>query len=932
MSLDGVMFIGREDLVLDQAEAKAILRMYAGDVPSDESAAELLRVANGQVALLCLLARHPRAVIDGIGVDPVRDMPAGLAKCIQSLVMDLMDYERRRLLLLAVLIGRGCVSDLACADLSVTAVRESVLSLAEALPLLRVEHDRFGREVFIVHDLAYEALASPDSASLVCGDWVRVAEAALGYLSRERRHARLFDIVLRLFGPTELAHWLKRAGSEYLMQGEFLAMRGLIDRLPPSYLLDEPRILVIDATVLKETQHFEAALERATLARRLAVAISDSEVAREALIMQARLLVDLSRHVEAVDVLSQLDLAVLDRQDSCVVHGYYVGCYAQLGQPDMVRSHIACVRGYLEDANIAVDARVFSANCTAFAQAYLLNDAGAAAETIERMVDLPGLPFTTRTTLLGNLGTLCYEMGRLQRAVNILESVVDECRTRALSCLEHTYAGSLAAAYAGGGDRERADGLMARAVDGSLAVGDGCAAWGHRFLRAAWERADGDLDTALRDAEEAQNRLSAHGLVIHASQAQIEALACRVALEDEGAVADEIADLRLKLDQTASSFLLLRADMILAEIERRRDDLDAAVARIGAHAEYILTEGSNWQIAMYIRAFPGLLSVFALALSVDRLPAHMLRMILPDDARRALMFARDVLPVASYERLAERVLGKKRGREFLSETSAPVPLKVKVFGGLSVETPWGPVTDKAWCKRKSRLLFAMMVVSRGKDIARDVLFEHMWNGLPPGRAQSNFYVIWSHMRKALAPGPKAACPYVEHRSGVCRIIPELVTTDLDEFYSASEDMRAARALGDTPGVIAAAERIVLVYQGELLPGDLYDDWFTAMRDALRHEFSDAMLMAANCAGADGNADVAIRFTRAALAQDWWREDLYQAALRYQIMAGQRSGAIETYLTCRSRLSEDLGLDPSMETQKLYEQILAMETRESSGGK
>ncbi|MHB8966419.1 MAG: AfsR/SARP family transcriptional regulator, partial [Coriobacteriia bacterium] len=71
---------------------------------------------------------------------------------------------------------------------------------------------------------------------------------------------------------------------------------------------------------------------------------------------------------------------------------------------------------------------------------------------------------------------------------------------------------------------------------------------------------------------------------------------------------------------------------------------------------------------------------------------------------------------------------------------------------------------------------------------------------------------------------------------------------------------------------------------------------------------------------------------AALAQDWWREDLYQAALRYQIMAGQRSGAIETYLTCRSRLSEDLGLDPSMETQKLYEQILAMETRESSGGK
>jgi len=73
----------------------------------------------------------------------------------------------------------------------------------------------------------------------------------------------------------------------------------------------------------------------------------------------------------------------------------------------------------------------------------------------------------------------------------------------------------------------------------------------------------------------------------------------------------------------------------------------------------------------------------------------------------------------------------------------------------------------------------------------------------------------------------------------------------------------------------------------------------------------------------GNALV---FTRRAIQCDPFREDLYQAALRCQIAAGQRSSAIDTYFQCRDNLSEELGLDPSADTRSLYDQILAMEDR------
>ena len=64
--------------------------------------------------------------------------------------------------------------------------------------------------------------------------------------------------------------------------------------------------------------------------------------------------------------------------------------------------------------------------------------------------------------------------------------------------------------------------------------------------------------------------------------------------------------------------------------------------------------------------------------------------------------------------------------------------------------------------------------------------------------------------------------------------------------------------------------------------------------------------------------------RRPIAHDVLREDFYQTALCLQIAAGQRSTAIETYMSCRSRLVEDLGIDPSRETTALYEQVLGME--------
>jgi DNA-binding SARP family transcriptional activator len=117
-----------------------------------------------------------------------------------------------------------------------------------------------------------------------------------------------------------------------------------------------------------------------------------------------------------------------------------------------------------------------------------------------------------------------------------------------------------------------------------------------------------------------------------------------------------------------------------------------------------------------------------------------------------------------------------------------------------------------------------------------------------------------------------------------------------------------------------------VYRGDLLPGDVYDDWFAPLRDKYRLLFVDAMLKGVDLLLEQDNPCEAVLFARQGLNAEPHREDLYQAALKCYITAGQRSSAIEAFIQCKAQLAENLGLDPSAETLELYQQVLAMEER------
>ena len=542
-------------------------------------------------------------------------------------------------------------------------------------------------------------------------------------------------------------------------------------------------------------------------------------------------------------------------------------------------------------------------------------------------------PPSVRLLAVGNAGAAALELGRLRTAEEFTRESLALGEWLGLESNAWSDLSTLAAiTVTSGKSTESCDAndfnksLTARI----LSVGDVQSASINAAYTSVLARSLGDHHEALRQVESVIPLMTPKLGPILLSLVHLERAASLLALDDLAQAVREALCMHDEMAAIGAQYLHLKADMILAEADCRNGDPASAVARISEHVDYILTESPNWMIAMYVRAFPRLLGVVAKAVGVAELPSHMLSMILPAFAETAIAAASDVLDPRPLAALSQRLLGRRGSGRRVSDLPRENVCRVQLFGGLEVVTQDGLVLSKAWRKRKARLLFAMLAVRRGGDVPTDQILDYLWPEFSEDKALNNLYVVWSAMKHALSPNlPRGEpCPYVERAGTVCHLIRSNVVTDLDAFEDKLVEGKQADHEGDTKKAIAAYREVMATYRGELLPGDVYDDWFRPARDRCKHEYSDAALRLAALLEAGGDVPEAVQVIRQALVHDPWREDLYQSVLRHQISEGQRSAAIETYLSCRDRLTDDLGIDPSAETTKLYQHVLAMETPDS----
>lgn len=214
--------------------------------------------------------------------------------------------------------------------------------------------------------------------------------------------------------------------------------------------------------------------------------------------------------------------------------------------------------------------------------------------------------------------------------------------------------------------------------------------------------------------------------------------------------------------------------------------------------------------------------------------------------------------------------------------------------------------------RKARTLLAALALARGHPVSSDELIDVLWPADPPSRPADQLGVLVSRLRRVVGSDvlPRAGRGYALRVSWL----------DVDEAHARLADAESRLAAGSLGAARAAADAVLELAARELLPGE-DGEWLTVERQALERATARARAIVAEAALLAGDAPAAAAASAGALDADPYDERALQLLMRAHAAAGRPASALAAYAAARRRLSDDLGVSPTADTEAIHLAIL-----------
>ena len=239
-----------------------------------------------------------------------------------------------------------------------------------------------------------------------------------------------------------------------------------------------------------------------------------------------------------------------------------------------------------------------------------------------------------------------------------------------------------------------------------------------------------------------------------------------------------------------------------------------------------------------------------------------------------------------------------------------------MLGGFSVSVGTRIIEEGEWPSRKAASLVKLLSLAPSHRVHRERMMDLLWPDLGPKAAANNLYQALHVARRALAPTPAASSHYLRLRSGQLELCPEVpLWVDAEVFEEGATEAGRARE----PAAYRAA---VELYAGQLLPGNLYEEWAEERRSELRRKYLSLLLELAALYEEREEFEAAIETLQRVVAEDPICEGAHTGLMRLHALSGRRGEALRQYERLEEILSRELDAKPDMASRRLYEEILS----------
>lgn len=256
--------------------------------------------------------------------------------------------------------------------------------------------------------------------------------------------------------------------------------------------------------------------------------------------------------------------------------------------------------------------------------------------------------------------------------------------------------------------------------------------------------------------------------------------------------------------------------------------------------------------------------------------------------------------------------------------SAP-PLRIYLTGEVSAESLGGWLEERRFPSPQARRLFVALVFERHRSSSAEQLAEILWPGRLPRAWESALKALISKirhvLRETLPELRSVQADLVAHRFGCYGLrLPSGTWVDVEAARQALDEAEGLMRAGRPTDAWGPMNVCLSVTARELLPGEA-GSWVEERRHALAALRLRALEGYVDICLGVGQNPLAAQVAREAVALEPFRESSHQRLMRCEAALGNRAEAVRVYHRCREMLKEELGVEPSPETQAQFLELL-----------
>jgi DNA-binding SARP family transcriptional activator/Tfp pilus assembly protein PilF len=242
-------------------------------------------------------------------------------------------------------------------------------------------------------------------------------------------------------------------------------------------------------------------------------------------------------------------------------------------------------------------------------------------------------------------------------------------------------------------------------------------------------------------------------------------------------------------------------------------------------------------------------------------------------------------------------------------------VRFRILGPLEVWTgqDWGGIGAPKW-----RALLAALLLNRGQAVSTDRLIVELWGDDPPDRAANLVSVYVLRLRRVLG-DPEGRV--LTTRAPGYQLLLNPGDLDAERFETLAREGRKALGEGDPRRAAEALAEALGLWRGRVLADIPPSPLVTAEADRLEESRLAALELRIDADMGCGLHAQLVPELRRLISDQPLREGLWGLLIRALDAAGRHAEALAAYGQARAVISDELGVDPGPELQRLYQAVL-----------